>query len=151
MIRFFGAPLPLSVTLKWLFNLHSITVTLLVTWRHIRMFPSTAIGAIHKWCHANLTQNSPPSPLCHTKLAILPTKLNTVSQKHLPPCPYLPDVIHECPLMQTCVHWVLRLYPAVLSARAENELLELKIFLYSLDIKLTSEKKWILRVFEKKL
>ena len=34
-------------------------------------------------------------PLCHAKMGILPTPSYSVSQNHLPPSPYLGDVIYE--------------------------------------------------------
>ena len=59
-------------------------------------------GVTHKWRHTNLDFFWPAlpstSPLCHTKMDILPTTLYIVSQMYwLTTSPYLCDVIYECP------------------------------------------------------
>ena len=38
-------------------------------------------------------------PLCHAKMGISPTSSYRVSQNHLPPSPYLRDVIYEWSLI----------------------------------------------------
>ena len=54
-------------------------------------------GGSHKWRHTNLTQNWPPSPLCHIKMTVSLTTFNWVLHNSIPPwpTPYLRDVIYE--------------------------------------------------------